>query len=262
MNLGRISVSQASMAAKCMASHYFRYGLEIRARPNGAMIVGSSVDKGAKAFLDSRIMRESELNVTQVCDKYVEELEERWLGVGHPVYFESLDKAKDRGVKAIPELYTKSLLHSDPIATQQETPLELSPDLNFIGYIDMLEEEVFVDYKATSKKKSKGWELNELQAPAYGGWALLNVANGNPTFLARYDILIFKKMPELQRLEVVIDARRANYVYQWLRDMNRFIKAAYANEVWPCNRQAMTCSRKWCGYWKKCEEVYGGTVKD
>ena len=260
MDFGRISVSQAQAAQRCMAMHYFRYCLGIKTPPSGAMLVGTSVDRAAGAFLINRIEKEKDLSPAQVMEKAAQVLEEQWDQVEQPKEWKDLPTAKDKVKNAIPTFYKDSLEESEPLQAQEEIKLDLTEELSMIGYIDELESDLLTDYKAVSKRKSEGWAISEQQDKAYAAWAMLALGQRD-SFVTRYDVLVIKKVPEVQRIETVVTPEMANYTLNWLQMMSDQIKLAYQFQVFPPNRQHMFCSRRGCGYWQECEKRYGGKVR-
>ena len=71
------------------------------------------------------------------------------------------------------------------------------------------------------------------------------------------DYLIKNKKPKIQQARWKPNKQDRQYVLGLMEQVANGVK----KEVFIPNRSNMMCSKKFCAYWRECENKYGGKVK-
>src|SRR5262249_33965794 len=108
-----------------------------------------------------------------------------------------------------------------------------------------------IDVKTASRKPSGVAADHALQLATYT--ALLPDASGR----ARIDALVSTKEPQLVQIEHTpgeAGKRLAERIYP-------LVAEGIAGALYMPNRNATSCSRRYCAFWQQCEREFGGLVE-
>jgi hypothetical protein len=107
-----------------------------------------------------------------------------------------------------------------------------------------------IDIKTKARKASEVAPDHALQLATYT--QLMPRASGE----ARIDLLVSTKEPQLIQIDHTPGAagrKLAERLYPMVAE-------GIAGGLYLPNRSATTCSRRWCAYWRECEQEFGGQV--
>jgi hypothetical protein len=121
------------------------------------------------------------------------------------------------------------------------------------GKVDLLDEEgVVVDVKTAARKPSGISPDYTFQLATYR--QITPTASGG----ARLDTLVKSKTVQLVQQSYMVseeDLRATEILYPLVRD-------GIASGLFFPNRQSLLCSRRHCGFWRQCQQEFGGTVTE
>lgn len=243
-----LSPTQVKTLLSCPAKWYFKYVLGLKEVADGALALGRAVHRAAEYALRWRLAKR-EPKLEEVRETFVEafrnELREAELR-------EDEDAAELEATgEALTELWFKE---AAPRIQPQLVEAPASGVINGVpvnGRVDLVEKDgTIVDLKTVGRSPSEVDADHVFQVATY---TLLLGTNGK----ARVDHLVKNKTPKLVSLEYQVsqeDLRFVQTMYPLARDV-------MASGLYPPNRASRTCSRRYCSFWRQCQQEFGGEVK-
>ena len=265
-------------------SYIYRDGL--RSPPGIALVYGRAWDKFISdpdsSFWHEKLKSGRSLSISQAQDLFVSHWDEcqkeceEW-GEIKPDELQKMGvKATEVWVPDFGEVY-------DPIIIQKHWQLGIEDGedhFSINGVIDTVlqhrdeDEAVLHDDKTSAASwvtktganagRPNRKALGSLQAPAY-----LIAAEHEEELKGKartdkfiWDIQVKTKTPYFQQVEVEVDqAQKDSYLLMAKHSRREQIAAINADWFFP-NRQSNLCSKRFCGYWQKCQETHGGQILD
>lgn len=245
-----LSPTQISQFLNCPAKWMFRYLMDLTEAGTAAQALG-------KAFHETiacnfRQKRESlrDLPITECLDFFRkslgEHLQETVLQKDeHPMEFLELGET----------MVQKYLAEAAPLIQPAAVESRVSGVIGGVkvaGYVDLLDiEGRIVDSKSTLKPSVGIAHDHRLQLTSYvmitpaasGACRLDTVTKGKTVSLIQKSFVVAEQ-----------DRRYAEAIYPMVQDSIR-------DGIFLPRRNNLLCSRRYCGYWKVCEQEYGGVVR-
>jgi hypothetical protein len=120
-------------------------------------------------------------------------------------------------------------------------------------------EVVVIDNKTSARKWSLARVRRSTQAAVY---ILGAQADGIATSKIQFHVATKTKAADLQVLERVVDQAELDGLVRRFGQTRKLLRAAHDADAFLPNRNATTCSRRWCAFWEECEKKHGGRVAD
>jgi hypothetical protein len=123
-------------------------------------------------------------------------------------------------------------------------------DVPFIGYVDIVEDDLTVaDFKTSSRKWGEKKAAMEMQPLFYVAGLKANGLEVRDVF--RHYVFV-KGRPQVQVFDTEVKPVRIIWALERVREVWRAIKEG----SFPmCSQMAWWCSPKWCEYWDHCGRV-------
>ena len=258
-----LSPSSITQYIKCSAQFMFRK--TIGAKPPGiALLYGKSVDEAINVDMEQKIDSKKNLSEDDVKDAFVTE----WDANKDNTEFHSVDKPKDLreiGINSVGEWSNTIAKTIQPKAVQQKLPIEFNDfDFNVLQYADVITDDgVIIDNKTAGRSISVSKVTEKLLIPHDHRLQLTmydigyEVNESSQATGLGLDYLIKTKKPKIQQARWKPNKQDRQYVLQLMETVANGVK----KEVFIPNRNNMMCSKRFCAYWRECENKYGGKVK-
>ena len=272
-----VSHSRHGMWHRCQAQYFFRYIMGMVQPPSAALIRGSAIDNAGNVTLERKLEEDSSWeNVKDVTDLAVADFEQRatevdWHHGRDGQYRDLVDSISSGTAIAHKDLWTPA----EPAGVQEmiryDAPVG-NEHAHVYGFNDWRSTDDHVhDLKVISRSWMKGRELTEMQAPLYTGQLFIE----QPELLNAqfsYDLLVLTPKGRNSRVETrTLRVSRKDAEFAWREIVKTQVQVSTSEnemhsqppeEVFSTNRQGMLCSKRHCGYWKECQAMYGGNVRD
>ncbi len=251
-----LSPSQVNCWLDCPAKWYYRYQVRLPEIRNSNLGLGTAVDEAlAWQFSEKARTREDKpaSEVQEAFDHY-------WAEQAAEVEFASEDDPEQlrRLGRALVERYMEELapdvqpaLIDGAPAVQHKVAGEIA-GVKVHGYIDVVTEDgVVIDLKTAGRKPGQMSIDYRLQLTTY------DILCAHSRGQARLEYMIKTKIPKTHRQSIdigVADIKFAESVYPMAQEGMR-------DGLYPPRRNSNLCSRKYCSFWQRCEEDFGGTVE-
>jgi putative RecB family exonuclease len=245
-----LSPSQIACFSQCAAKWYYKYALNLKERPNSNLTLGTSVHAGIAHAMQWKVET----------GKYPDP--DCVTGIYNLAWSEQSDETEFREDESPGEIRTageslirKYMAEAAPRIKPAQVEIEVSGLIAGVpvrGRIDVLEENGTIrDLKTAARKpEPEITGRNAMQLAIYA--AITPGASGQVAI----DTLVKTKTPQLVQIEQKLDAedRRAPELQLPV------IRDAMRSGYYAPNRDALTCSRRNCGYWRECQSEFGGKV--
>lgn len=257
------SVSQLNMFQRCGVQYEFRYIKGMKVPPGTPLIRGRSVDDAVNLNYEQKIESRVDLPVDEMKDCAAQTVDALFSEDVHLVDREAgMGKAKVKGIitdtaVGLTEKY-REVISPDiqPVTVQKKMTADLEDEslLPFVGYVDLIDENLIIhDTKTASKKPSEGTADKSQQLTTY-------------SLLYRLETGMKEKALQLDTVIQTAAGTRSTNIQKTTRNedqmaslVKRFVKAedAIRKGVFiPTNQDNWWCSKNWCGYYGICP--FGG----
>ncbi|KKN65032.1 hypothetical protein LCGC14_0485890 [marine sediment metagenome] len=259
-----LSPTQILMMQRCPAQWYYRYICGLVVPPSGAMTLGSSVDTGITHNYKQKIESEADLPTDDVLDAFSTDFEAR-KGETQWGKDEVAGDVKDDGARVIKVYQDEIAPIVQPVTVQEITRLEIPnfdydlmivPDVEQTGNIIRDTKVVGKSPPGVKSGNPQPQPHHFVQMTAYA--LATSERTQEPTAGGFIDYCVRTK--EAKVIPVPVSFTEADYTY--FKNMIALTARQIELEHYPPNRQNMMCSRRFCGYWEKCQGDFGGTVKE
>ena len=252
-----LSASSLKMFSRC-AYQWLLYQEHGPIPPGIALIVGSSVHKGAELNNRHKLATEEDLPEDDVIDAARSEFAARLDKEGlyltreeEPMASKLLGDGVDTAVD-LARLWRREVAPPiQPALVEERISIRLAElDLPVIGYVDCVDRDhTLIETKTASKSWTANTADEEIQPTLYR--ELVRSHTGRAPEKIRYDILVKTKTPKSQSIELVRDDSDWAALIERMRAMLAQIQAG---SFPPC-APGWQCSEKFCGYWAICKYV-------
>ena len=230
--------------------------------PASAMLMGKSMDVAVNFNYEHKIKTGKDEKVSAVKDCFNDTFKE---GIEETVFDEGQDAnaLKDKGI------LTTAVFHKEICKKVKPAAVQIAEEISFknVDYtlkviVDLLTaDEVIVDNKYTGRTWPEGKEFGELDPVIYSLWYKQKYGkNSGGGF--RFDIGIGNKIPKTdQRTVIVTDDNIAGFL-KYLAAIYDDIEHSKRRGIFLPRTDNFLCSRRKCGYYKKCEAEFKIRIKD
>lgn len=231
-----------------------------------SMSRGSGVHRGAEENFKQKIESHEDLPVAEIVDASVTGFEEAlerdgfglWLNpderaMGKPA---TVANEMDRTVRLATLFGTDLAPQVQPDLVEVKGKVEIigaeneDDRLDFIGYIDVVENERIHDMKTAARAKPKGEAHGSFQLTSYA--ALYFASTGRWPEELELDVLVDTKKPKLQ---VLVTERDRGDLDAWMETILGVHAAIKAGVFPPAPIGSWKCAPKWCPAWSSCKYV-------
>ena len=263
--ISRMSPSRLDCAAKCLAQFYYRYVSPVATDGARAwrLSFGNAMDDAANAVYREKLSRNNEHtpSAKDAADRFAASWDIASLAIDD---WEGTDQGTtlDIGVRGA-KLWRDNIAQfvEPAMDPQLHIQCEIQDDnrdrWTLHGFVDLLAHvdghPVIIDLKTSSKRYSESSFASASQPAAY------SIILDSPRF--SYHVVTTAKNPVTQVLSATIsETTQDNYLLR-AGMLRRQIKQAYMTGDWLPNRMHMTCKRRYCEQWERCQSDYGGEVQ-
>lgn len=264
-----ISPSKVNTLFECQAKWAYRYRDNLKIPPAATLSFGSSFDDAISTNLSQKIKTKRDLPVDDVVDAFI---------TSWSIRKEETDFAKDedpsamqrQGIGLIKKYQEKIAVNIDPLEVQKEYEVSFKGvTWKLKGYADIKETNGAIrDTKTAKKSPAKKEGLYQID-PAYRFQTLCySVAEKSLYGPLAGDLIFFDFGIKTKNARVVSvqappttagDLKFFQQItHRAVEQMNMILQDKLL--VLP-NRKSYLCSQKYCGYWSRCINDYGGEVK-
>lgn len=245
-----LSPSQVSQFLNCPAKWMFRYLLDLKEPGTAATALGRAFHETIAHNFRQKAETSNDLPLAECLDCFRKalgpQLEEVKLQKGeHPMELLEL------GEVMVTRYIEDAAPLIQPAAVESRVPGVIG-GVKVAGYVDLLDiEGRIVDSKSTLKPSVGIAHDHRLQLTSYV--MITPAASG----ICRLDTVTRGKTARLIHKSFAIteqDRRYAEMIYPMVQDSIR-------EGIFLPRRNSPLCSRRYCGFWKRCEQEFGGVVR-
>jgi hypothetical protein len=251
---------------ECSAKYYFQNVEKIQTPNKLALAFGTSIHRTLQENFSQKITTREDIPLEQAKDIFSSVADEEFSQVD-PMDFteEKPGHVKDTGIELIEKYQKEHAYRIFPKRVEQKIEVKFKNyDYGLCGTIDLIDEDnVLIDHKTSSKDLKEIPESYKLQVG--GAYPLLvkslsaSDSTIEPVKSARIDYLIRRSAKssgtQIKPLEIQIDK-------QYFLNMFQTVGNAIQRGIFFPNRQHMFCTKRFCKYWKECEDKYKGRVRE
>jgi CRISPR/Cas system-associated exonuclease Cas4 (RecB family) len=244
-----LSPSQVGQFQQCSAKWYFRYALGIKEPKTSNLALGIAVHDPIAANFRLKMETGKDLPMEDV----LAEFDAAWAGIEAETAFRDDEDPLKLALtgRGLVELYMREMApRIQPIAV--ELPVSgVIGGVKVQGIIDLIDQHCKIRETKTSGRTSRTLSAgHKFQLTTYA------MLTPKPCSGIQRDELVKTKTPKLVSIADTVkdaDVQHVETMFPLLQDSMR------SGYYFPA-RDSYLCSRKHCGYWRLCQEQYGGTV--
>ncbi|MBX7134032.1 MAG: PD-(D/E)XK nuclease family protein [Fimbriimonadaceae bacterium] len=253
--LGEIlSPSQLRTWMDCQARWMFRYFYELPEPANSSLALGRSVHHALGLNFHQKVETGADLPTPEVVRAFCE----AWKMEAEATAFAASEDAMEIGVQgaALVAAYM-----NECAATIQPAAVEIHVGdgdariggVRVQGVVDILDVDGrIIDLKTAKRSPSRIDHAQMIQLATYA--AVTPGARGT----VRIDTLVRGKPPKVKSFSGRLSASD----FASIESLYPLAQEGMRSGLYMPNRTSMMCSRRNCGYWRQCEEHYGGVVEE
>ena len=258
-----LSPSSITQYLKCSAQYMFKNLIGPKP-PTIALLYGKSVDSALNTNLEQKINSREDLSEDEIKDAFVTEWDSnkdttRFFNTDKP------DELRETGIKSVGLWRNEVAENIQPVSVQEKLAIEFE-DFNYdiLQFADVItEDKTIIDNKTAGRSVSVNKLSKELIVPHDHRLQLTMYDIG---YQANHkeqadslglDYLIKTKTPKFQSVRWKPNEEDRSYIV----NLMKVVANCVDKEVFMPNRNNMMCSRRFCAYWRECQEQYGGKVK-
>lgn len=237
-----LSPSQVRCFMDCQVRWWFKYGLKLPDPQTGKMALGKAVHAALNENFAQKLETREDLPLTGVLALF----REAWINEGEHTEFRDDENPSELSAsgEALVTIYMDEAAPTiDPAAVEMRVSGEIG-GTRVQGWIDLLDANGrIIDIKTAARKPSGIEPDHRFQLATYA--QLAPGASGE----VRLDTLVKTKTPKLVTESFTIghpDIVATQRLYA-------LAQQAMRSELYMPNRLSISCSRRNCGYWRRCE---------
>lgn len=242
------SATQLSMLQRCPRQYYYRYVLGIKSKPGAALSLGSGVHTSLEHNYTQKIESHNDRPLSEVQEVFAASLETRkddtsWTDMKY-------EKALDIGTNLIREYQTYYAPQIQPVAVEKEFLISLPGVSKPIkGFIDIIDDNGIIrDHKVVGRAKKKRDLETSLQLGIYS--MAYKEDNGKLPNMVSFDCLVKTAKGKVEQVGMKPEEDRLMRTLRIIQDLDKQIQAM----LFPANEEGWWCSKKWCGYYDRCQK--------
>ena len=245
-----LSPSQVRTFLDCQARWWFKYGLQLPDRKTSSLALGLAIHRALELNFREKLETHEDLDTAGV----VMIFRDAWMEQAGQTDFSADESQQDirragerLGAKYMDEVAPKV----EPAAVELDVQGEIA-GVRVRGRVDLLDiDGRLVDIKTASRRPSWVSPDYAFQLATYR--QITPGASGE----ARIDCLVKTNTPQIVQQSYTVgeaDLQATRVLFPLVRE------AMWSGTYCP-NRQSILCSQKHCGFWKQCEQEYGGRIR-
>lgn len=269
-----LSFSQITLFLQCGKAYEYRYVLDAKSPSSPALVQGKSIHAALETNYGQKIASKIDLPVADILDSFSTEFDEgcKELEDKSDTTNTTMGRLKDDSTTFLGKYHKTYAPSVQPLAVEQEFKLALTPTLNLIGYIDLIQQEsapipvvesmiekraeieagpnrdkIIVDHKVTTRKKSQSDTDTSLQLSIYS--AATGIKN------VRFDSLIVSAKEGEKREQKVVQtiSHRTDGDIDFDKSVILSVAQAISSGIFPkTGKGTWMCSQKFCPHFKRC----------
>lgn len=240
-----LSPSQVRTFLDCQARWWFKYRVQLPERNTSSLVLGLAIQRALKLNFRAKIGTREDPDTAGV----VMIFRDAWMEQTGQTEFtpdESQQEIRRTGEQLGAKYVDEVAPRIDPAAVELDVQGEIE-GVAVRGRGDLLDTEGrLIDIKTASRRPS--WV-----SPDYAYRQITPGASGE----ARIDCLVKTNTPQIAQQS----HRVGEADLQATRVLFLLVRDAMASRTYCPNRQSMVGGQKRCGFWKQCEQEYGGRVR-
>lgn len=248
-----LSVSSQKMWIRCKQQWKYRYIDGIKTPPSVSLTFGSVFDNVFNKFYGNRIDKKKDITVNELRDTFsglLSQAKEETIWGG-----ETIDEVTKEGENCVTKFHDQIARHVNPLFVQKESLVPVSADFDLKSILDVVDVgHLIIDNKTANKRWKRDRQFQELQPLAYA-YSYKKQHDIMPTGF-RFDIAVRGKDIKSTATQMVfrpVDEVELegfeNLLKKTWEEMLIHIRAG----IFPPNPTHDFCSRRYCGYWEKCQ---------
>lgn len=260
------------MLLRCEAQYRYRYVLHLKTPPSASLIRGGAVDEALNLNFTEKLRTGTDEPEPRLVEKYVAEFAGRQGEVDWAQEEERPSVVRDAGINPL-KLYRRQQCPT-------LTPAAVQPDLGMVSqrlgirvvqYGDLVTADgLVIDYK-TSKKSPPTDAKGQPRPSSFDDeFQVISQRLGyEATYrrrprAIRLDYFVMTKEPKIVPVAVAVGSEQVALYETMVDRLERRLQwldaTAWAGAL--PNRSHFLCTRRFCGYWQRCQGDYGGVVKE
>lgn len=268
--MSHYSPSQFRKYQDCPQQYAYRYIKKLHEKTKESLVIGRAVDEAINSIHIHTMNPSLPANPAQYLFQAIES--ERYTA-GDEMTTEQWDVVDEMANRFIEhDVFTEyqNMIDYKVRAVQHDMVLRIHGlDRKIIGIADCIaerdtfnssehyEKALILDVKTSARSMSMPSYGYKFQMSVYAlAWMCMQGTDVIPQCEVR--VLIKKKSPEWQVINVPILENDLAHVLEVARTHDRSVKAHY----YPINRDSKFCSKKNCSFFKRCHEEHGGRLSD
>jgi hypothetical protein len=245
-----LSPSQVRTFLDCQARWWFKYGLQLPDRKTSSLALGLAIHRALELNFREKIETREDLDTAGV----VMIFRDAWMEQAGQTEFSPEESQQDLrrvGERLVDKYMDEVAPKIDPAAVELDVQGEIA-GVAVRGRVDLLDiEGRLIDIKTASRRPSWVSPDYAFQLATYR--QITPGASGE----ARIDCLVKTNTPQIVQQSYTVGAADL----QATRVIFPLVREAMGSGTYCPNRQSILCSQKHCGFWKHCEQEYGGRVR-
>ncbi len=237
--------------------------------PSGALFLGSATDESLMHTFGRKIETGKDEPTGRVVDKYVAEFDGRKDAVDWGQEEVKSSALRDEGIGPLKKYHAETCPSLAPVAVQPDLGMRSEAlGITVVQFGDVEDAAGIIDIK-TSKKSPNS--INGSYVPSdshlnqmtwYGiGY---KAKHGRPPRKTELHYLVHTQVPKVVPVAVTIDAGQVAYVEGLAARLETrlgWLNGTGWKGMVP-NRKSFLCSRRYCNFWRECQQEFGGKVKE
>ena len=255
-----LSPSSINQFMKCSAQYWFKKIIGPKP-PTIALLYGTAVDEAINVDLEQKITTHEDLPVDDVKDAFVSKWDE---GKQETLFFDNdkPEELREVGINSVGHWLKETAPTVQPMSIQEKLEAKIDgSDYELFQFADVITtDNEIIDNKTSGRSlpDKNGVVVphdHRVQLTMYSLGFKYNYGQ-EPSSLG-LDYLVKNKSPKVQRARWKPNGDDSKLV---LSLINRVAKGI-DKEVFIPNRAHFMCSKRFCAFWRECQQEFGGKVK-
>jgi hypothetical protein len=244
-----LSPTQVRCFMDCQVRWWFKYGLKYPDPPSGRMALGRAIHAALAANFTEKMETQEDLPTLGIVALF----RESWANECEQVDMSEDEDPKELaacGEALVAKYMDEVAPRIEPAAVEIRVAGEIA-GTRVQGWIDLLDVNGrIIDIKTSARRPNAIDPDYRFQIATYA--RLTPGASGE----ARLDTLVKTKMPALITQNFTVNDRDLLAIEK----LYPLAQQAMRSDIFMPNRLSITCSRRNCSYWRRCEREWGGEV--
>jgi len=259
--INHLSKTQIGMYQRCPYAYFCRYVEGLKLPPSSSILVGKSFDEAINLEYNTKIDKKKGQKVSVIQDCFADTFDREKDNI---VFAENEkpEELKDLGVKCVANFHKEVCPQVNPVMVQKKDELKFeNVDYTFMVVVDVVDDkDIVIDNKTTKRSWAEGREFQELDPIAYSLWYELSQGKQENKF--RFDIGVLTKTPKVQQIERKVSKEEKKGFLKYIAYIYDSIQYDLKRGMFLPRQDSFLCSKKWCGYYQKCEKEWGIKIKE